>query len=126
MKPVGVSRSQAVLMFTLLAFFQPKFDNACTKAVNRACPSLSSAAKFMSTPMRRMRSLCCARAESGHTAAGAAITLMKSRRRIEPNSQMHASEAVPAPQRWAAELRWRGFCFGLAFTVYRSPDVYDG
>jgi hypothetical protein len=34
----------------------------------------------MSTPIRRIRSGCCARAASGHAAADPAITLMKSRR----------------------------------------------
>ena len=32
-------------------------------------PSESSAARFMSTPIRRIRSFCCARAASGHAAA---------------------------------------------------------
>src|SRR5262249_1470650 len=41
-----------------------------TKALPRACHSGSSAAKMLtSTPMRRMRSRCCARAVSGHAAA---------------------------------------------------------
>jgi hypothetical protein len=41
----------------------------------------SFSANGISTPMRRMRWLC-ARAASGQAAADAAITLMKSRRRI--------------------------------------------
>src|SRR5262245_35015661 len=36
----------------------------------------------MSTPMRRIRSGCCARAEKGHAIAPPPITLMKSRRLI--------------------------------------------
>jgi hypothetical protein len=35
----------------------------------RACPSGSCSARFMSTPIRRIRSGCCARAASGHAAA---------------------------------------------------------
>ena len=37
----------------------------CRNAARRACPSGSSAASGMSTPMRRIRSACCARAASG-------------------------------------------------------------
>jgi hypothetical protein len=36
----------------------------------------------MSTPTRRIRSVCCARAGIGHATAEQAIPLMKSRRRI--------------------------------------------
>ena len=44
-----------------------------------------------------MRSACCARAASGHTAADPAITLMKSRRRIAfPEAQDHASHVITA------------------------------
>jgi hypothetical protein len=41
----------------------------------------ATAAKFMSTPTRRICSGCCARAKSGHAVAETAIALMKSRRR---------------------------------------------
>jgi hypothetical protein len=34
----------------------------------------------MSTPMRRIRSSCCARAASGHTTAALPMSVMKSRR----------------------------------------------
>jgi hypothetical protein len=37
-------------------------------AARRACPSGPSAATLMSTPMRRMRAGCCARAAIGHAA----------------------------------------------------------
>jgi hypothetical protein len=43
-------------------------------------PSLSP--KPISTPISRVRSICCARAESGHAMAEQATTLIKSRRRI--------------------------------------------
>jgi len=40
------------------------------------------------TPIRRILSLCCARAVNGHVAAEPAITLMKSRRLIaSPEAQ---------------------------------------
>src|SRR5262249_43947592 len=60
----------------------------------RICASGSSAAKAMSTPMRRMRSACCARAASGHAAA-APSSVMNPRRlmsgiRIPPRGLPHA------------------------------------
>jgi hypothetical protein len=55
-----------------------KLKNAAT----RLCPSGSSAAKCMSTPMRRIRSGCCARAASGHAAAAPPTSDMNSRRLI--------------------------------------------
>ena len=46
----------------------------------------------MSTPMRRIRSACCARAASGHVAAAPPIRLMNSRRLIAaPEAQDKAS-----------------------------------
>ena len=46
----------------------------------RACASGSSAATPpMSTPMRRIRSRCCARAASGHAAAAPPSSVMNSR-----------------------------------------------
>ena len=50
----------------------------------RACPSGSSAASVMSTPMRRIRSPCCARAASGHAAA-------------PPSSVMNSRRSLPSP-----------------------------
>src|SRR5215475_8125179 len=52
----------------------------------RACPSGSSAAVFMSTPMRRIRSPCCARAAIGHVAAAPPRSVMKSRRLMHPSA----------------------------------------
>ena len=49
----------------------------------RACPSASSEPRFMSTPMRRTRSGCCARAVSGHDAA-LPRRVMNSRRACAP------------------------------------------
>ena len=46
----------------------------------RTGDSGSSAATAMSTPMRRMRSPCCARAASGHAAAAPPSSVMNSRR----------------------------------------------
>ncbi len=47
---------------------QPNCCRPCRNASARAGPCGSSAARDMSTPMRRIRSGCCARAESGHDA----------------------------------------------------------
>jgi hypothetical protein len=61
---------------------QPASCNPCRNAARRACPSASSEARFMSTPMRRVRSRCCARAASGHAAAALPSSVMNSRRRM--------------------------------------------
>jgi hypothetical protein len=47
-----------------------------------ACDRESFSAKPISTPMRRMRSACCARAKSGHVAAAPPTNVMNSRRLI--------------------------------------------
>jgi hypothetical protein len=54
---------------------------ALQESATRACPSRLSAVRFMSTPMRRIRSGCCARAATGHAAAPPSVT-MNSRRGI--------------------------------------------
>ena len=61
---------------------QPSWCNPCRNAPIRAMDSGSSAARFMSTPIRRIRSPCCARAATGHAAAAPPMSLMNSRRRI--------------------------------------------
>src|SRR5262249_52632645 len=59
-----------------------------------ACPSAFAAAVFMSTPMRRTRSPCCARAASGH-AAVAPSSDMNSRRLTIEFAHSQASRPVP-------------------------------
>jgi hypothetical protein len=61
---------------------QPNSCIPCRNAPIRACASGSSAAKVISTPMRRTRSGCCARAASGHAAAAPHSVNMNSRRRM--------------------------------------------
>src|SRR6516225_4753596 len=61
---------------------QPDSANPWENAPTIAGASGSSAPIFISTPMRRMCSPCCASAESGHAVAEPTIPLMKSRRRI--------------------------------------------
>ena len=48
---------------------QPASCSPCASAVRRACDSGSFGVVNMSTPMRRIRSPCCARAASGHATA---------------------------------------------------------
>ena len=61
---------QRVSIRTLRPSIQPNCCNACRNAAWRACPSGSSAVPPpRSTPMRRIRSGCCARATNGHAAA---------------------------------------------------------
>ena len=79
----------------------------CRNAAMRACPSGSSAAKFMSTPMRRIRSRCCARAASGHAAAAPPSSVMNSRRlmcslrlRVTPYRTVHRNCVVHHSKFW--------------------------
>ena len=59
----------------------PTQASASRNAATKACPSRSLSANPISTPIRRIRSGCCATAISGHAAAEP-TTLMKSRRLI--------------------------------------------
>src|SRR5215510_10879860 len=68
----------------------------CVNAARRACPSGSSAAKCMSTPTRRIRSGCCARAASGHAAAAPPSSVMKSRRLPRNSIQKIPVESMTA------------------------------
>ena len=67
---------------TLRPSVQPNCCSTCRNAARRACTSGSPAAPPKSTPMRRIRSVCCARAASGHVAAAPATSVMNSRRLI--------------------------------------------
>src|SRR6516164_6180461 len=87
----------------------------------RACPSRSSAGVFISTPMRRMRSPCCASAASGQAAPEPTIPLMKSRRRncLPPRtkecadcySQGRDYSRDLRPAEWGSEVRLHGSNF---------------
>src|SRR5262245_10050370 len=64
---------------------QPASCIPCKNAAMRACASGSFEGEWLSTPMRRTRSVCCARAARGQmTAAEPTTPLMKSRRLIAP------------------------------------------
>jgi hypothetical protein len=65
---------------TLRPSVQPNCCNTCRNAARRACKNGSSATPAKSTPIRRIRSLCCALAASGHAAAALPSSVMNSRR----------------------------------------------
>ena len=66
----------------LMPDVQPNFRSSSRNARTRSCISLFVGGYGISTPMRRIRSACCARAATGHVAAAPPMTLMKSRRLI--------------------------------------------
>jgi hypothetical protein len=74
------SALQRVSKRPLRSSVQPNCRSACMNAVLRACPSGSSAAVLMSTPIRRMRSACCARVARGNDAAAHPTSAKNSRR----------------------------------------------
>jgi hypothetical protein len=57
-----------------------QFPKPLQNAPLRACDCGSSAGCALSTPIRRVRALCCARAASGHAAVAPPISVMNSRR----------------------------------------------
>ena len=77
---VGLAHGPANSIRTLRPSVQPNCCKPCRNAPMRACPSASSV--VISTPMRRIRSGCCARAANGHAAAAPPSSVMNSRRFI--------------------------------------------
>src|SRR6516165_9555948 len=75
---------------------QPASCKLCRKAARRACPSGSSAARFMSTPTRRIRSPCCARAAIGHAAAPPSSVINSRRLIVAPRGSNHARHRLTA------------------------------
>src|SRR5262249_6823142 len=71
---------QRMSMRALRPSIQPDCASACANARRPLCSAESSDAKGESTPMRRMRSVCCARADSGQAAAAPPMSDMNSRR----------------------------------------------
>ena len=67
---------QPMSIRTLRPSVQPNCSSESRNAAMRACPSGSSLAGYISTPMRRIRSLCCARAASGQAAAAPPSNVM--------------------------------------------------
>src|SRR6516165_8282500 len=58
---------------------QPEVCSACSNAARRAADSGSSPARAPTTPMRLIRSGCCARAAIGHAAAAPPSRVMNAR-----------------------------------------------
>jgi hypothetical protein len=67
-KASGIACAQRVSIRTLRPSVQPNCCSPCRNAAMRACPSASSGARFMSTPVRCIRSPSAC-AASGHVAA---------------------------------------------------------
>ena len=78
--PVGIARDPSVVDPHIAAIGPSLCCSPCANAVARAIDSGSSTARFMSTPMRGIRSRCSARAASGQAAAAPPRNVMKSRR----------------------------------------------
>jgi hypothetical protein len=66
----------------LLPSTHPRVFSPCKNVLRRTCPNGSSAPRFISTPIRRTRSGCCACAAAGKAIAELAIPWMNSRRRM--------------------------------------------
>ena len=81
-KAIGVIAGTTNVHPRLRSSVQPKPASACVNAEMRAFVAGSFSSHGMSTPMRRTRVSCCARAASGHAAAPLSPA-MNSRRRIE-------------------------------------------
>jgi len=77
--------------------------STCRNTATPDCCSGSSAVVFMSTPMRRTRSVCCARAASGH--ATAAPSSVMNSRRLLIRSPHPRSRAASAAHRYGALSR---------------------
>jgi hypothetical protein len=82
---------------TLRPSAQPKSASACVNAETKVFHTGSFSSPAISTPMRRMRSGCCARATSGQAAAPTSPA-MNSRRLIR----------LPRPQWRAGSAEWEG------------------
>ena len=89
--------AQRVSIRTLRSSVQPNRDMPCRNAAKRACDTGSSAADAICTPIRRIRSACCARAASGHAAAAPPSSVMNSRRSVAVGTcvSSHAPRTEP-------------------------------
>src|SRR6266849_1709646 len=80
-----------------LAKSQPEKSEAASD--NEAEP------RFMSTPMRRTRSPCCARTASGHAIAAPPSSVMKSRRFTAASRASDRKDSTPQLRQETAALR---------------------
>jgi len=67
-------------MATVRPFDHPSLPSVCSNAATRGRFPGSSSACPIKTPIRRIRSGCCARAASGHAAAAPPSSVMNERR----------------------------------------------
>ena len=79
----GSAAGQRMSMRTLRPTAQPNSCKPCRNAARRAWAGASCAPVLISTPMRRIRSGCCAPTATGHAAAAPPSSVMKSRRSID-------------------------------------------
>jgi hypothetical protein len=106
--------AQRTSIRTLRPSTHPNCCSPCTNAVSRACPSGSSAIRFSNTPMRRIRSGCCARAADGHAAAAPPSSVMNSPPHVEHGGSLpgaaadHTSSAPPGRRLFDASGACRG------------------
>src|SRR6516164_1384642 len=89
---------QRVSTRTLNPTSQPNCCNSCANAALPACPKGSSAVVFISTPMRRMRSPCCARTASGQANAAPPPSSVMNSRRVTRLPRRRVRAGDPAPR----------------------------
>ena len=90
--------AQRVSIRMLRPSVHPSFWSSFRKAATLACPSASFSAYAISTPIRRTRSACCARAASGHAAAVPPSSVMNSRRLTSSIGLPPTCRVVPLTQ----------------------------
>jgi hypothetical protein len=112
---------QRVSIRTLRPSVHPNCCRPCTNAVMRLCDCGSSAASGVSTPIRRIRSPCCARAARGHVAVTPHRSVMNSRRLIGlpchllSRWEQHTTDVVATMRAMGAAA---GACWSL---IIRGP-----
>jgi hypothetical protein len=80
----GIGAGPAIVNTKIATLAPAALREASRNAATRACDSGSLSGVPINAPMRRMRSLNCARAVSGHAATALPISVINSRRRIAP------------------------------------------
>src|SRR5262249_5119444 len=96
--------NEATLVIADNSFAVPNSCSPCANAATRAGESGSSAARYMSTPIRRIRSGCCARAASDRSSddiAAAPPSSVRNSRRLMSNMARFpppASAGVSSPR----------------------------
>src|SRR5262245_5474426 len=83
---------------------QPNSSSRCRNVASQTCTS-ESAAPDWSTPIRRIRSACCARAATGHTAAAPPRSVMKLRRLTGQHLPCLRKDSTPQLWQETAALR---------------------